>query len=193
MLATGYWAYGKSQKRSQQHKVVELVRDTTEQLRQALAPRPSATIVAHIDANLQAAKAPTDPALAEAAEVYIVGAREIAKRRIDAERLMVQAAASRQALAGHMARAGRRNDAWIRDALALKSRVERDHFDLNVSLKALDELLLTLPEAEKRLEPHVGPALLLEESLRQSARKQAQDEAQRVAAALDRARRLDVR
>src|SRR5437867_4659156 len=105
----GQWAYTKSQKRSQQHKVAELVRDTTEQLREALAPRPSAVIVARIDANLQAARAPRDPQLAEAAELYIIGAREIAKRRIDAERLSRQAAASRQALAGHMARAARRN------------------------------------------------------------------------------------
>jgi hypothetical protein len=189
----GNWAYKKSQKLSQQNRVAELVRDTTEQLREALAPRPSAAIVARIDANLQAAKAPRDPQLAGAAEVYIVGAREIAKRRVEIERLLRQAAADRQALAGHLVRGARRNQAWFRDAMELKKRVERDHFELSITLKALDELLYTLPESQKQLAPHVAAGALLEESLRQEARKQAQEQAKRASLELEQARRLDVR
>ena len=179
-----------SKKHAEQQKVVEVLRDTTEQLRQALTPRASSSLVARIDEDLKGAEAPGDPALAEAAEEYIVGAREIARRRVEVERLERQAAANRAALETHMTRGGRRNDAWFQSALALKKRVESDHFELDVTLKALDELLAALPEAEKRLAPHVAAAVLLEESEREAARRQAQLQQKRATASLERVRAL---
>lgn len=193
LSAVGFWARGISQKHAEQSKVTDLVRDTTEQLRQALAPRAPASLVARIDDNLQAAKAPRDPRLAEAAELYILGAREIARRRVEAERLERQAAANHAALEAHMTRGARRNEAWFHNALELKKRVERDHYELNVTLKALDELLYTLPEAEKKLAPHVAATALLDEGERERARSQTQLELKRAGAALERARGLAVR
>jgi len=193
LAAAGYAVHAVSQKRAEERKLTELVRDTTEQLRQALAPRAPASLVARIDENLQAARGPRNPALVEATELYIVGAREIARRRIEAERLERRAAAGREALSAHMTRGGRRNDAWFNGALELKKRVERDHFELEVTLKALDELLYTLPEAETKLAPHVAAALLLGEAERQDARRQTQQEAKRATAALARVRSLAVR
>lgn len=188
-----YMAYVATQKRSQQRHVQELVRDTTDKLRQVLVAKTAPNLVAALEANLQAAKAPRDPKLADAAEHYIIGAREIARRRADVERLSREAAVSRQALASHMSHAAHRNQAWMRNALALKKRVENDHFNLGLSLKALDELLFTLSDAEQRLAPHVGRELLIEASLRDSARKQAQDQLHRAADDLDRARRINLR
>ncbi|HYX62670.1 MAG TPA: hypothetical protein VE935_00470 [Burkholderiales bacterium] len=179
-----------SKKHAEQQKVVEVLRDTTEQLRQALTPRASSSLVARIDEDLKGAEAPGDPALAEAAEEYIVGAREIARRRVEVERLERQAATNRAALEAHMTRGGRRNDAWFQSALALKKRVESDHFELDVTLKALDELLAGLPEAEKRLAPHVAAAVLLDESEREAARRQAQLQQKRATASLERVRAL---
>jgi hypothetical protein len=92
-----------------------------------------------------------------------------------------------------MSRGARRNDAWFRSALELKQRVEREHRDLDLTLKALDELLYTLPEAEKQLEPHVAPAVLLEEKERRAARDELQLEAKRAATALEKVRGLAVR
>ena len=185
-----YVSYANWQKRQQQSRVTELVRDSTDKLRQALDAKPTPDLVQALDANLQATKAPRDPALADAAEHYILGAREIAKRRLAAIDLERRAAASRAALAGHMARASRRNDAWLRDALVLKKRVEADHYDLGLLLKALDELLYGLPESEKRLEPHVGAAALVDPKLAATARAQIQDEAKRADEELMRVRRL---
>jgi hypothetical protein len=193
LSAAGYWIHGISQKHAEQRKVTGLVRDTTGQLRQALAPRAPASLIARIDDNLQAAQAPRNPELAEAAELYIVSAREIARRRAEAERLERQAAADRAALEAHMARGARRNEAWFHGALELKKRVERDHLDLDTTLKALDELLSTLPEAEKKLAPHVSSAVLLDEGERQKARQATQLEAKRATAALERVRALAVR
>ena len=192
-----YLAFAASQKRSQQRQVKELVVDTTEKLREVLvaqgSPKPAPDMVAPLDANLKSVKAPRDPLLTDAAESYIISAREIARRRAQVERLTRQAAASRQALATHMAHAAHRNTAWLNEAITLKKRVEDDHFNLGVELKALDELLYTLPEAEKTLAPHVGRAVLIDDALRDSARKQTQDELRRAADDLEGARRLNFR
>src|ERR1700694_2043218 len=187
--AIGYTMYGKHQNQAQERAVAALVRDTTVQLRQALSATPSAEIFSRLDANLKSLKAPRQPELADAAEHYILGAREIVRRRVDAARFAQQAAASRQALTPHIhAAGGRRGEGWFHTALDLKKRVERDHFELDVTLKALFDLLGSLPDAEKRLAPHVEPGLLLEESLRLKAREQALEDSQRAAGQLEKLR-----
>ena len=190
--STGYALYAAKQKRDQQAAVAALLGDTTTQLRKALAAPPPADLVSRLDVNLKAAKAPRDPALANAAEDYIHGAREIARRRGDAERLAREAALSRRALAMHMKAAYGRDSYWIRVATDLKKRVERDHHDLDVSLKALSELLRTLPDAQKRLESSqiVDASLLLEEAERLKARERAHEAAQRAHDELEKVRRL---
>jgi hypothetical protein len=187
---TGYYLYAAKQKKEQQRKVAELVADTTGLLRKALTAPPSAELIARIDGNLQAAKAPRDPMLSGAAEEYIHDAREIARRRGDAERLTREAAMNRRALSMHMAAASGRDTYWIRVATDLKKRVERDHFELETSLKALSSLLFSLPEAQKRLEPHVGGALLLEEGERRAARERAEENAKRAQEELEKVRKL---
>jgi len=84
----------------------------------------------------------------------------------------------------------RRGEAWFRAALDLKKKVEREHFELDVTLKALYELLGSLPDAEKRLAPRIQPALLLDERLGAQAREQARADAERAAAELEKVRRL---
>ena len=186
----GYTMWGQHQKLQQERAVTALVADTTTQLRQALTAAPTREMFSRIDGNLRSLKAPRQPELADAAEHYILGAREIVRRRLDAARFAQHAAAGRQALSAHMnaAGGGRRGEAWFRTALDLKKKVEREHFELDVTLKALYELLGSLPDAEKRLAPH--RALLLEEPLRAQAREQARADAERAAAELEKVRRL---
>jgi len=188
--ATGYYLYAGKQKKEQQRAVVALLGDTTAQLRKALNGPPAPGLVSKIDSNLKLAKAPRDPQLAVAAEHYIHGAREIARRRTDAERLSREAAMSRRALTMHMAAASARDSYWIRVASDLKKRVERDHHELDVSLKALSQLLYALPETQKELAPHVDASLLLEEAERRRARERAEEAAKRAADELEKVRRL---
>ena len=190
MALIGYSLYAASQKRAQQREVLTSVADTTEKLRLALTQKSTADLVQAIDANLSAAHAPRDPQLADAAEHYIVSAREIARRRVDTERLWAKARASRDALSGHMARAERRSEPWLRSAVALKKRMEDDYFEVGIVLKALDELLFKLPDAEKRLEGRVEPASLLERPAIDAARKQAQADLQRANDELAATRRM---
>jgi hypothetical protein len=188
--STGYWLYVEKQKKEQESLVVALLGETTKQLRQALNGPPAPDVVTKIDGNLKLAKAPHLPELASAAEHYIHGAREIARRRTDAERLVREAALSRRALAMHMSAASSRDTYWIRVASDLKKRVERDHFDLDTSLKALSHLLHTLPETQKQLTPHVDASLLLEDGERRRARERAEQDAKRAADELEKVRRF---
>src|SRR5262245_47842546 len=94
---TGYYLVAEKQKKEQRAQVVALVQDTAQQLRKALATPPSAEMVTHLDSNLKVAKAPRDRLLEDAAEGYIKNAREIVRRRGDAERLTREAAMSRRA------------------------------------------------------------------------------------------------
>src|SRR5918995_6613361 len=187
---TGYYLYAGKQKREQQRRVAELLADTTTLLRKALSAPPAPEVLGRIDGNLKAAKAPGDRVLAAAAEDYIHGAREIVRHRGDAERLTREAAMSRRALSMHMAAASGHDRYWIRVATDLKKRVERDHFELDTSLKAISSLLFTLPESRQRLAPQVGAGLLLEEGERRAARERAEQHAKRAHDELEKVRRL---
>jgi hypothetical protein len=188
-VAVGYGLHQTTKKRNEQRAVVSVVGETTTQLRSALkTARPEA--LEKIEGNLRVAKAWSNPELADATEHYLIGAREILRRRAEADRLARKAAASRAALSAHMMRAARRDTPWIHTASDLKKQVERDHFDLDMQLKALADLFDTLPEAHKRLAPHVAESQLLEDAVRKRAQREVLEEAKRASAELEKARSL---
>lgn len=187
--AAAWWGYTTRAKSSERETVHKVVGDTTTLLREALAKPPTAELVAQMEANLKAVNAPRNRELADAAEHYVIGAREIARRRADAARLSADAAAARQALAAHMARRSQA-PGWYSDATKLKTRVEQLHADLGRTLKAIEDLFYTLPDAQKRLAPHVPASLLLDAAARDAGRKQAEDDAKRATAELERTRSL---
>jgi hypothetical protein len=177
-------------KKVEDNRVALVVADATVELRKALAAGPSTASVAKLEEFVQSVKASPNPAAGSAAEAYLLGAREIARKRAESERLTREAAAARNALAGHMARAERRGTNWIRDAAELKRRVEASHAELARSLKTLDDLLYGLPDAVKRLAPHVAASTLLETGEIDAARARAQDESKRAASELEKVRRI---
>jgi hypothetical protein len=185
----GYLLHKEAKKRSEARAVVSVVGEATAQLKSGLKGiSPGA--LDKVEASLEVAKTWSDANLADATEQYLIGAREILRRRGDANRLTQRAAGSRAALAAHMGRAGRRDSPWIRTASDLKKQVERDHFDLEMQLNALAGLLETLPEANKRLAPHVEASLLLEDAVRKRAHQAVLEEAKRAQAALQKTRSL---
>src|SRR6185369_6973203 len=134
-------------KKVEDNRIALVVADATLELRKALAAGPSTASVAKLDEFLQSVKSSPNPAAGSAAEAYLLGARGIARQRAESERLSREAAAARNALAGHMARAERRSTTWFHGATELKRRVEASHADLARSLKTLDDLLYGLPDA----------------------------------------------
>jgi hypothetical protein len=185
----GAWAYQGYRKQQQEQAIAAAVGEATKKLRAVLAA-PSREAAASVDAGLGEVKKAGYSPLADAAEHYILGAREIARTRVEGVRLAHAAAAGRQALSAHMRSARGRGGRWFRDAVDLKKQVERDHRDLERTLKLLEDSLTSLPDSAKRLEPHLGAGALLEDSLRQRARTQAQDDARRAAAELQKVRNL---
>lgn len=177
-------------KKVEDHRIAVLVADGTVQLREALGKAPSSATVAKLEEYVQAAKSSPSPEMGSAAEAYLLGARGIARQRVESERLTREAAAARSALAGHMAHAERRNTNWIRNATELKRRVEAIYADLDRALKTLDGLLGNLPDYEKRLTAQVAAASLLEAGEIDAARKRAQADAERAAAELEQVRRI---
>jgi len=176
-------------KKVEDSRIALVVADATLELRKALAG-PATTSVARLDELAQSVKASSNPAAGSAAEAYLLGARGIARQRAESERLSREAAAARNALAGHMARAERRSTTWFHGATELKRRVEASHADLARTLKTLDDLLGNLPEAEKRLAPHVAASALLEAGEIDAARRRAQDDSKRAASELEQVRRI---
>jgi hypothetical protein len=188
----GYALHLSAKQRAEERAVVSILSEITAQLREVLrTPGPGAAD--EIEARLGIAKDWSNAELADATAHYLIGAREIFRRRADSMRFAQKAAASRAALAAHMNRAKSRDSSWLHTATELKKQVERDHFDLELSLKAVAELLDMLPDANKRLAPHVQASLLLEESVRKELRAQVADEAKRAAGELEKLRRLQRR
>jgi hypothetical protein len=175
LIAIGtYFTYSVHQKRVQQQAIADMVGQATAQLGDVLSKGASTAHVSEMEAIVEALgalKTGRDRPLAEAAELYLFSARAIVQRVADRARNSEQAVRARQALAGHMG--GRsRGESWIRDAVELKRRAERAYFDLDVSLKALLDLLMNLPDNQKPLTSRIDPALVLDEPVRQAALKQ---------------------
>ena len=195
------WAYREYRKSTQQRAITVALQDTTARLRDALAVAPSAAgkrslprIEAHaaaVDAHLKMVQASrANAVLADGAEHYVIGAREILRRQAASIRQSEQSAAARAALVTHMRSAARRDGAWIRDAMQQKKTVETQYFDYGVTLKALAELLFTFHDSRKRVEPHVDPSVLLEVGPAEDARRVVLKESQRAAQDLEVVRRL---
>jgi hypothetical protein len=188
-VVVGYLLSKEARKRYEARAVVSVVEDATSQLKSGLKV-PSREGLAKIEASIRATHGWSNAEVADAAEQYLIGAREILRRRAEATRLSQKAAASRAALAAHMARAPSRDLPWLRAATELKRQVERDHFDLDVQLGTLADLLGAMPEANKRLAPHVSASLLFEDSFRRNARDAVLLEARTARSELDKARSL---
>lgn len=199
--AAGWWAYGEHQKREQRKAIVALVADTGARLRSALtatAEGPEAAgkleeSAAAADRNLAALKlmnAAREQALADAADDYLLTSREILKRLAAGQRYRMLLSESLQALIEHM-RADDHSGAWVQQAVKARERANKDHRDLGLAAGALDKLLQSLPAAQKKIAPHVEPAVLIEDGVVEAARARALEAAQRATAEIEKTRQLD--
>jgi hypothetical protein len=135
-------------------------------------------------------KAAARTPLAEAAEDYVLGAREIARRQAALPPLERQWDASREAIRAHLAAGGRRNPAWFQTAGDLKKRMEEAHFQLGVELSALDKLLDGMPESVKATTPLAGENRVVALKLFYDARRQVQERMKTANDELERARQI---
>lgn len=204
--ALGYWLFGAQQAREVRKNALASVTDTSARLREALAietgPAPAdraetvrkldghATAVEKHLAALKGADAARDRALADAADYYVVTAREILKRLADSHRYRLLLAESYQALRDHM-RSGSRAADWVKGAVKARERVNKDYRGYSLAADALDQILRTLGPAQQKIAPYVEASVLIPESLVEDARARIQAESTRLTAEIERSRQPD--
>jgi hypothetical protein len=200
-IAAGWWGYGEHQKREQRKVIVALLADTGAQLTAGLSTTESSPDAvrkldeqtAGADRNLVALKsmdASRQAALAEAADDYLLTAREILKRLAGVQRYRQLLAESLQALVGHM-RADDHSGAWVQQAVKAHERVKKDHRDLGLATGALDKLLQSLPESQKKIAPYVEAGALIGDEAISAARARALDSLKQYTAEIEKTARLD--
>jgi hypothetical protein len=191
LALAGWFAWKGHKQKVDETAIVAGVSDTTLMLRELLAtPAASAEATPRIEAHLARIKAATRTPLADLAEEYVLGAREIARRNGDVARLARQAAASRDATMAHLAAGKQRGDGWFRTASELKKRMEHNYTELNISLKTLDTLFSGMPETVKRAAPLFGDKAVVSPGEFHKAAARVQEELKRVGLELERARQL---
>ncbi len=199
--ALGYWGYGAYRKSDLQRAVSVLVRDTSERLQAALAiETETAQTVGKLDDHAQEVdkhvielrrmSASPNHALVDAAEEYMLTARQILRNQAASHRYRVQMAASDRSLRDHMRTAGRRTGPWIQEALRAKDRLERDYLDYRLSIEAFSRLLESFPESRKKLALHVGAGPLADAAAADDARRRALEKLKLADVEVERAKQL---
>jgi len=207
--ALGYCAFREYGEHGLHAAVVPLVTDTSARLRDALdgaaatravdsaeAARRLDEQAGEVDQRLTALhrlRASPDRALVDAADLYMVTARELLRRTASSHRYREASAASTRALRDLAEAADHRSGAWIGRTIAAKAQAERDYSDYRRAIDATVSLLESLAEPRARLARRVDPGVLIDEGLRAQAAERARDAGKRAAAALDEARRLATR
>jgi len=200
-----YWGYGEYRKRELYKAVVGHVTDASARLRDALsigmgAPSIDAYVTQRLEDHakeverrfeeLRRMSAAPNRALVDAAELYMVTARELLRRTASSHRYRATFSSSAQMLVALTQHASGRSGSWIAQMVSAKEQAERDYSNYRGALDAIGRLLDSLPDARRKLAVHVDPAVLLEESLRANAREQALEASQRAADELERARQF---
>ena len=191
------WGYGAHKKRETDKAILALVADSGTRLRDALGieTAPPAADRAQVakkldehaaaaDDNLQAFKrldTGSNQALADAADDYLLTAREILKRQSEGHRYRLLMGESEQALRDHM----RRNDhstAWVQGAVKAKERMNKDFRGYSLSAETLDKLLGSFSSSQQKIAVYVAPAVLIDSTLISNARDRVTKDAKQAAA-----------
>jgi hypothetical protein len=199
MLA--WWAYQQVQKREVQRDVVALAQDATARLRESLGllaagAEAHARLEAHFAAledsvaKTQALDASVHPELVRAAAAYVTDVHALLRRQraLHAGRDAVRADIGE--IDNHLRAAGTRSPEWIRQALALNQRLQRNFFDYRMAAGGLEKSLRDLSETSPRLRTFVPAAAVIEDDLVLAAEKRLLELSTQVERQVENARRL---
>jgi|SRR5882672_1882948 len=200
------WGYGAHKKREADKAILTLVTDTGTRLRDALgietAPPTAdrARFVKKLDEhaataeyNLQAFKrldSGSNQALADAADDYLVTAREILKRQAEGHRYRLLMAESEQALRAHM-RSSDRSAAWVQGAVKAKERMNKDFRGYSLAAETFGKLLGSFPASQKKMAAYVAPAALIDSALIGTTRERVANDVKQVTADYEKLNQVD--
>ena len=197
-LALSVWGYSAYHTHSTRLSIISVVKDASEKLRPALHARDDGhsdfgadarAVDAHVK-RVRAMGASSLVELADAADAYLVTAREILRRQAAMQSARDALEASLEALSRHRA-AGRGAADWARVAVRLKEKVDRDLREFRVGAESYASLVATLPQAQAKIAPHVNAAWLADENTITAARNGALDALARTDENTRQATRLD--
>ena len=192
-----YSGFRTYQKRAIDATIVASVRDAGQRLRPALTlaagPYQAVTLKAaegiatdadEVDHRLQAlrnAGPASDMTLVDAADAYLLTVREVLKRIADSQKRRLMLADSTQALRDHM-RADNHTGAWVTQAVRGKERMDDDFRGFRNNTEAVDTLLATFPESQRKVALYVSASAFVDDKLLAEVRRRANEELKRVTA-----------
>ena len=198
VIAAAIWGYSAYTTRSLRTSIAAMVNDASVKLRPALIAYTDAKQDFEADARtleaqvtrLRAMRTGAVVGLADAADSYLVSAREIVRRRAAMERTRDAHEASLGALRQHLA-SDRGSAAWTAQAVTLKTAVDRDLREFRIASESYASLVGSLPQAHARIKPHVQGAWLADDETIARARAHALDALARTDENTRQATRLD--
>jgi hypothetical protein len=183
VLVLGVWVYKAYQKNSTRNAVLASVQDTSERLRAAVAATPAGEPV-DFDAHARAVEVRAGALrerdtsalrpLADAADDYLVTAREILRRRATMHSSRERLAKSLEELSRHM-QADRGAADGTRQAVSLREPIDRDLREYRIATESYVTLLQSLAKSQAKISAYAAQVGLLDESTIKAARESALD------------------
>ena len=172
----GWWGYRAIKKNELQRATLALVQDSTVLLREALGLVAAGAEVRNrlessardLEKNVQkvqALDAALNPPLVRAADAYVTDVQAFLRRQIDTHKSRDAVHTAMHELSDHLRAAGDRSQGWIRRALELKQRMDKDYFDYRFAAGGLDKSFSALRETRKAFDPLAVNATVVDELL----------------------------
>lgn len=181
LVIGSYIAYQKHTARGQ---VIALVKDTGTRMRTVLQSSAADEVSDAAEAHAAAAEANARKLreldtssltpLADAADDYLITAREILRRQAAMTRARARLAANLEALTAHM-KTDRGASTWPQEAVRLKAPLDKDFRDYGIAVKSYASLLGSLAASQAGIAPYVDNALLIDDTLIKTSRQRALD------------------
>jgi hypothetical protein len=182
VLAIG--TYIAIQKYSTRQNVIAKLENAAERLHAALEAQASqrgdydaetdlAAVENHAETVHRMNRASMAP-LGDAADDYLVSAREILRRHVDMNRARTRLAVSFETFAQHV-KSDRGAADWPQQAVQLKQAADKDARDLRIATESYASLLASFPASQTRIAPHVDARYLIDDKLIAEARSRALD------------------
>jgi hypothetical protein len=176
VLAIGtYLAYEKYSRRSH---VVTMMRDAAARLHTVLQAQAGDSAKVDLEAHataiegyasmLRRMNTASFTPLADAADDYLVTAREIARRTVQMQRSRAAVASELDALGAHM-KSDRGAAAWTGEAVRLKQALDKDFREYRLAVEAYRMLLDSFAASQAKVAPYVEDLPLIEDALVKNA------------------------
>lgn len=200
VVGPGWWVWKQNATVGEKKAVAAQVAGVTQSLLLSQALRGGEGEAQELDKLVAAADGPIatlrglpkrhDAAMVEAAETYMVDIQRVLRRQANLVRVRETTAASQNALMQHMAQATSRSDDWIKDAVALRQRLEKDFFEFKSAASAFASALDALPASRKALGEKLPGVQLYDEPGVGKLQTRAADDAKAATEELEALKRL---